>query len=62
MNAPTLQPTIGKQARAIIERDHKIMATSYGREYPLVVAKASGSEVWDVDGRRYIDLMAGVSV
>ncbi len=29
---------------------------------PLVVDHAQGSEVWDVDGRRYIDFMAGVAV
>lgn len=53
---------IGPNARQIIERDKAILATSYNREYPLVVDRALGSEVWDVDGRRYIDMMAGVCV
>ncbi|MGD2079443.1 MAG: acetyl ornithine aminotransferase family protein, partial [Chloroflexota bacterium] len=35
---------------------------SYAREYALVVDHAQGSELWDVDGRRYIDFMAGVAV
>lgn len=32
------------------------------RFYPLVVDRASGCEVWDVDGRRYLDFGAGWAV
>jgi 4-aminobutyrate aminotransferase len=53
---------VGTKARDIIERDQAILATSYAREYPLVVDRALGSEIWDVDGRRYVDFMAGVCV
>ncbi len=52
----------GPKGRAIIERDHACLSPSYAREYPLVVDHAQGSELWDVDGRRYIDFMAGVAV
>lgn len=52
----------GPQARRIIERDTAVMTPSYTREYPLVVDRAEGSEIWDVDGRRYIDFMAGIGV
>ena len=52
----------GPIGREIIDRDMATMSTSYTREYPLVVERAEGSEVWDVDGRRYIDLMAGIGV
>jgi 4-aminobutyrate aminotransferase len=58
----TTNNLIGPLAQSIIERDKAILATSYAREYPLVVDRALGSEVWDVDGRRYIDMMAGVCV
>src|SRR5690606_8706347 len=53
---------VGPRAKAIIERDQLTMSPSYTREYPLVVDCAEGSEVWDVDGRRYIDFMAGIGV
>jgi len=53
---------IGPQARDIMERDERLTSTSYTREYPLVVAKAEGSEIWDVDGNRYVDFMAGIAV
>ena len=52
----------GPRARSIIERDHASLSPSYTRDYPLVIDKALGSEVWDVDGRRYIDFMAGIAV
>ncbi len=52
----------GPLGRAIIERDLVSLSPSYTREYALVVERAQGSELWDVDGKRYIDFMAGVAV
>lgn len=52
----------GPKGRALIERDLITLSPSYAREYPLVVDCAEGSEIWDVDGKRYIDFMAGVAV
>jgi 4-aminobutyrate aminotransferase len=52
----------GPIGRSIINRDIDSLSPSYSREYALVVDRAQGSEVWDVDGRRYIDFMAGVAV
>ncbi len=52
----------GPVGQALIQRDIDILSPSYAREYALVVDKAEGSEVWDVDGRRYIDFMAGIAV
>lgn len=54
--------TVGPKGREIIERDLAALSPSYTREYALVVDQAQGSELWDVDGRRYIDFMAGVAV
>lgn len=52
----------GPVGQAIIARDMKSLAPTYKREYALVVDRGAGSELWDVDGRRYIDFMAGVAV
>lgn len=30
--------------------------------HPVVAAKAKGSELWDVDGRRYLDFVGGIGV
>ena len=53
---------VGPQGTEIIQRDQACLSPSYAREYALVVDHAEGSELWDVDGRRYIDFMAGVAV
>lgn len=53
---------VGPKSQAVIDRDATCLSTSYTREYPLVVDKAEGSEIWDLDGRRYIDFMAGIAV
>ena len=52
----------GPIGRNIIERDRAVISPSLSREYPLVVGHAEGSELWDVDGRRFVDFMAGVAV
>ena len=30
--------------------------------HPLVLERASGAEVWDVEGRRYLDFVGGIGV
>jgi len=42
-------------------RDQASLCATYGR-YPLAVAQASGSRLWDLDGREYVDLLAGIAV
>ncbi len=32
---------------------------SYARSFPALFQKARGTELWDVDGRRYLDFLAG---
>ena len=52
----------GPIGQAIMDRDFDVLSPSYTREYALVVDKAKGSEIWDVDGKRYVDFMAGIAV
>ena len=52
----------GPKARAMIERDHKVISPSYPRGYPFVMDHGKGSEVWDVDGHRFLDFMGGIAV
>ncbi len=58
----TLLQGAGPIATDWVIRDQKHASTSYTRAYPLVVDHAQGSEVWDVDGKRYVDFMAGIAV
>jgi len=52
----------GPRARAMIERDAQVISPSYPRDYPFVMAQGRGTEVWDVDGNRFLDFMAGIAV
>ncbi len=45
-----------------ISRDTINISPSYTRSYPFVMAKGRGSEVWDVDDKRYIDFTTGIAV
>src|SRR5579871_3498862 len=62
-NLPRLTtPLPGPRAKAIIERDGRVVSPSYTRSYPLVVERASGAMVEDVDGNRFLDCSAGIAV
>jgi 4-aminobutyrate aminotransferase len=55
-------PVPGPRARALIERDARVVSTSYTRGYPLVAERGEGSIVEDVDGNRFLDFSAGIAV
>jgi acetylornithine/N-succinyldiaminopimelate aminotransferase len=42
-------------------RWRSVMMNNYGTP-PLALVRGSGAEVWDADGRRYLDLLAGIAV
>jgi 4-aminobutyrate aminotransferase len=52
----------GPKARSIIERDQAVISPSYPRGYPFVMDYGRGTEVWDVDGNRFLDFAAGIAV
>ncbi|MEP0841918.1 MAG: acetyl ornithine aminotransferase family protein [Phycisphaerae bacterium] len=52
----------GPAALAAVARDHKVTSPSYTRPYPLVVRRACGSVVEDVDANRFLDFTAGIAV
>lgn len=43
-------------------RKTKVIARGQGNVYPVYVEKALNSEVWDVEGNRYIDFGTGIAV
>jgi 4-aminobutyrate aminotransferase len=53
---------IGPKSREIIEQDCDTVSACTARPYPLVVDRAKGSIIRDVDGREYIDFTAGIAV
>ena len=63
MKAPDIKtPLPGPKARAIIDRDARVVSPSYTRGYPLVIQQASGCSVVDVDGNVFLDCAAGIAV
>ena len=52
----------GPKAKAIIDRDRAVISPSYPRGYPFVMDHGKGTEVWDVDGNRFLDFAAGIAV
>jgi 4-aminobutyrate aminotransferase len=63
MDAPNLKtPLPGPKARAIIERDGRVVSPSYTRGYPFVIARGEGAAVEDVDGNVFLDCAAGIAV
>ncbi len=54
--------TPGPKARALLARDKQVVAQAYGRVADFVMDHGRGTEVWDVDGNRYLDFVAGIAV
>jgi 4-aminobutyrate aminotransferase len=62
-SVPSLKTELpGPRARALIERDSRVVSPSYTRGYPLVIERASGAAVEDVDGNVFLDCAAGIAV
>jgi 4-aminobutyrate aminotransferase len=55
-------PLPGPRSAAWLERDHRVMSPSYTRAYPLVVRRARGAVIEDMDGNRFLDYTAGIAV
>jgi len=63
MKSPVIKTALpGPRARRLIELDRMYVSPSYTRIYPLVVEKAQGLWVHDVDGNLFLDFTAGIAV
>src|ERR671912_2987799 len=63
MDKPLIKTALpGPRAKAIIERDGKVVSPSYTRGYPFVMARGTGAMVEDVDGNTFLDCAAGIAV
>lgn len=46
---------------AIQQKEEQVLCRGYAR-YPLAIERGSGCYLWDCDGRKYLDLIAGIAV
>lgn len=60
MNANTLPPGITNAA--LMARRAAALPRGVGQAHPVFASEARNAEVWDVEGRRYIDFVAGIAV
>lgn len=44
------------------DRKTKVIARGQGNMYPVYVERAENAEIWDVEGKRYIDFGTGIAV
>lgn len=45
----------------VVELEKRFLLQNYGR-HPLVLRRGDGPYMWDVDGKRYLDFIAGIGV
>ena len=63
MKRPQIKTSLpGPQAKNLIKLDKSFVSPSYTRVYPLVVDKAKGLWVHDVDGNIFLDFTSGIAV
>ena len=58
---PTPPPILKNQQQEIHELFQRFVVPSYGR-FNLALSHGAGSHVWDVSGKRYLDLGGGIAV
>ena len=63
MKSPQIRTALpGPLAKKLIKLDETFVSPSYTRVYPLVVDKAKGLWVHDVDGNVFLDFTSGIAV
>lgn len=50
------------QAFASVKKEEENLLCSTYSRYPLAVARGKGAHLWDTDGKKYVDLLAGIAV
>ena len=61
MNAPVTHQPTGSN-KAWVERRAKAVSRGIGMGAPVMAAKAENSEIWDIEGNRYVDFGGGIAV
>jgi 4-aminobutyrate aminotransferase/(S)-3-amino-2-methylpropionate transaminase len=47
---------------ALMARRHAAVPRGVGQAHPIFIARGRNAELWDVEGRRYIDFAGGIAV
>lgn len=57
-----MQSTSNMKNAALMARRKAALPTGLGQSFEIFVERAQGAEVWDVEGKRYIDFAGGIAV
>jgi 4-aminobutyrate aminotransferase/(S)-3-amino-2-methylpropionate transaminase len=57
-----INPATKSQTEALLERRTKAIARGMGMAAPVFAKRAENAEIWDVEGKRYIDFAGGIAV
>ncbi|MGA9627698.1 MAG: aspartate aminotransferase family protein [Bryobacteraceae bacterium] len=57
----TFPPVVDQTAQQTMDLEREYLLQNYAR-YPLVLARGKGCHVYDLEGRRYLDFIAGIGV
>ncbi len=49
------------EVTSVVELESSYVLQNYAR-HPLVLARGDGPYMWDIDGKRYLDFIAGIGV
>jgi 4-aminobutyrate aminotransferase/(S)-3-amino-2-methylpropionate transaminase len=56
--ATTAQP----DNATLMARRHAAVARGVGQAHPIFISRGANAEVWDVEGKRYLDFVGGIAV
>ena len=54
--------TAAKTNAALMARRRAALPAGLGQTYEVFADRAEGAEIWDVEGKRYIDFAGGIAV
>ncbi len=57
-----VNPSLKGSTQVLLERRTKAVARGVGMAAPVFAHKAENAEIWDVEGRRFIDFAGGIAV
>jgi acetylornithine/N-succinyldiaminopimelate aminotransferase len=57
---PSTSATTPTRTDQVIARAKEVLLQNY-KQQPIVLARGEGAYVWDLEGRRYLDLIAGIA-
>ncbi|TSE34983.1 4-aminobutyrate--2-oxoglutarate transaminase [Tepidimonas charontis] len=62
MHSDPLLQSAAKTNAALMARRRAALPTGLGQAYEVFAERADGAEIWDVEGKRYIDFAGGIAV